>query len=91
MEREYLPKKQKQLLVMERIMIAPADYQNPITNNRVEGKSRSFRASPTDYSSLSLIPKKINVLVMKVLQHITKPIPITYKFLVITKTHLFLT
>jgi len=28
---------------MEGIMIAPADYQNPITNNRVEGKSPSFR------------------------------------------------
>ena len=35
--------------------------------------------------------QKIDVLVMKVLQQITNPIPITYKFLVITKTHLFLT
>ena len=31
------------------------------------------------------------VLVMEVLQQITNPIPITYKFLLITKTHLSLT
>ena len=35
--------------------------------------------------------QKIDVLVMKVLQQITNPIPITYKFLVITKAHLSLT
>ena len=34
--------------------------------------------------------QKIDVLVMEVLQQITIPIPITYKFLVITKTHLSL-
>ena len=46
-------------------------------------------------SNWLLIPlpntKKIDVLVMEVLQQITNPIPITYKFLVITKTHLSLT
>ena len=35
--------------------------------------------------------QKIDVLVMEVLQQITNPIPITYKFLVITKIHLSLT
>ena len=35
--------------------------------------------------------QNIDVLVMEVLQQITNPIPITYKFLVITKTHLSLT
>ena len=35
--------------------------------------------------------QKNDVLVMKVLQQITNPILITYKFLVITKTHLSLT
>jgi len=34
--------------------------------------------------------QNIDVLVMEVLQHITNPMPITYKFLVITKTHLSL-
>ena len=32
--------------------------------------------------------QKIDVLVMEVLQQITNPIPIIYKFLVIIKTHL---
>ena len=35
--------------------------------------------------------QKIGVLVMEVLRQITNPIPIIYKFLVITKTHLSLT
>ena len=35
--------------------------------------------------------QKIDVLVMEVLQQITNPIPITCKFLVISKTHLSLT
>ena len=39
----------------------------------------------------SLQYQKIDVLVMEVLQQITNLIPITYKFLVITKTHLSLT
>jgi len=34
--------------------------------------------------------KKNNILVMEALQHITNSILITYKFLVITKTHLSL-
>ena len=34
--------------------------------------------------------QKINVLVMEMLQQIINLIPITYKFLVITKTHLSL-
>ena len=34
--------------------------------------------------------QKNNILVMEMLQQITNPIPITYKFLVITKTHLSL-
>jgi len=49
---------------------------------------REFRASPTDYLSLSPIIKKNNILVVKVLQQITNSISITYNFLIITKIHL---